>query len=225
MKQPTARRLLLALMRTGLVVQDPVSRRYLLGPSCYVLGTLAAEGFGIHHQSVDSLVRLARQSQDTAFLTVRSGTYGVCLHREEGSYPIRSHVLAAGDRHPLMVSAGNLAMLARLPDAEVDFILRTHAEACLERYPRLDAATVREVLAETRARGYAVNRGLTFPGSWGLGVAIKGYDDEPIAALSIAAVEGRLDEERQKTLARLLQHEVREIETRMRSLLDFHRGS
>ena len=221
LKQPTARRLLLALMRTGLIEQDPVTRRYLLGPSCYVLGTLAADGFGIHRQSIDSLVRLARQSQDTAFLTVRSGTYGVCLHREEGTYPIRSHVLAAGDRHPLMVSAGNLAMLARLPDREVDFILQTHEEACVERYPRLDAATVREVLAETRARGYAVNRGLTFPGSWGIGVVIGGNDDEPTAALSIAAVEGRLGEDRQKELARMLHHEAREIEARMRALRDF----
>lgn len=220
LKQPTARRLLLALMRTGLVEQDPVTRRYLLGPSCYVLGLLAADGFGIHHHAVDSLVRLAAQSQDTAFLTVRSGTYGVCLHREEGTYPIRSHVLAAGDRHPLMVSAGNLAMLACLPDREVDFILETHAEACAERYPRLVAPKVREVLAEARAQGYAINRGLTFPGSWGLGVAIRGYDDEPIAALSIAAIEGRLGEERQTSLAQLLHREAREIESRMRAMVD-----
>jgi DNA-binding IclR family transcriptional regulator len=219
LKQPTARRLLLALIRTGLVQQDLATRRYQLGPSCYVLGTIAAERFGIHRMAVESLVRLAQLSQDTAFITLRSGTYGVCLHREEGTYPIRSHVLAAGDRHPLIVSAGNLAILATLSDPEVEFILRTHEASCAERYPHLTVEAVRAAVAEARTRGFAVNRGLTFPGSWGIGVVIRDADGESIAALSIAAVEGRLGEERQEFLAAALHREAREVESRMAALL------
>lgn len=224
LKQPTVRRLLLALMRTGLIEQDPGTRRYFLGSSCYILGTLAADRFGIHRVSVESLIRIAEYSQDTAFVTLRSGTYGVCLHRQEGAYPIRSHVLAAGDRHPLMVSAGNLAILASLEDPEVDFIIQTHAQSSRAKYPNLTVAAVREVLAEARARGFAVNRGLTFPGSWGMGAVIRDINKKPIAALSIGAIEERLGERRQKELAAVLFKEVREIEAQLHSMLSLGTG-
>jgi len=42
LNKPTARRLLLALMRAGLVGQEARTRRYYLGEEAYVLGTLAS---------------------------------------------------------------------------------------------------------------------------------------------------------------------------------------
>ncbi len=219
LKQPTARRLLLALMRTGLVEQDAETRRYLLGPSCYVLGTLAADRFGIHGMALEGLVALAQASGDNAFLTLRSGTYGVCVHRQEGTYPIRSHVLSAGDRHPLLVGAGNLAILAALPDQEVNFIIATHGAACFARYPHLCAQGLRDGIAEARQRGFSVNRGAIFQGSWGIGTVVRDGSGAPIAALSIAAIEGRLDEARQDELGAALLKEARALEARMAALL------
>ena len=47
--------------------------------------------------NLDALFRLAQASEDTAFLSVWRGWHVVCLHREEGPFPIRSHVLQAGE--------------------------------------------------------------------------------------------------------------------------------
>ncbi len=219
LKQPTARRLLLALMRSGLVEQDVETRRYLLGPACYVLGTLAGERYGVHGMAVEGLVALAQASGDNAFLTLRSGTLGVCVHREEGSYPIRSHVLSAGDRHPLLVGAGNLAILAALPDQEVDFIIAAHGAACFSRYPHLSQDGIRAGLQEARRRGFSVNRGAIFPGSWGIGTVVRSVEGAPIAALSIAAIEDRLGPERQEALGTALLQEARALEARMAALV------
>ncbi|WP_128564897.1 IclR family transcriptional regulator C-terminal domain-containing protein [Methylobacterium crusticola] len=52
----------------------------------------------------------------------------------------------------------------------------------------------------------------------GIGVAIGGQDGRPIAALSIAAIESRLCEERQRELMQILQREVAWIEARMMQL-------
>ncbi|HCJ74596.1 MAG TPA: transcriptional regulator, partial [Agrobacterium sp.] len=41
LNKPTARRLLLALIRAGLVEQDEETRRYYLGEEAYVLGSLS----------------------------------------------------------------------------------------------------------------------------------------------------------------------------------------
>ncbi|MBL0406719.1 helix-turn-helix domain-containing protein, partial [Microvirga aerilata] len=46
LSKPTVRRMLLALVRAGLLDQDPETRRYYIGPEIYVLGTLASTRFG-----------------------------------------------------------------------------------------------------------------------------------------------------------------------------------
>jgi DNA-binding IclR family transcriptional regulator len=63
-----------------------------------------------------------------------------------------------------------------------------------------------------------MNPGMLLPGSWGIGVAIRRQDGQPIGALSIAAIESRLGEERQRELAKLLMKEARWIETRLREV-------
>ena len=165
-----------------------------------------------------SLQRLAQLSQDTAFITVRNGLHGVCLERQEGSFPIRSHVLAVGDRLPLGVSAGTLAILAALADAEVEMVLGSYARTFAERYPLLTPEAIRGLVADARRTGYALNPGLIFPGSWGIGVAIYDSQDEPVAALSIAAIESRMTEEHQVQLAVAMKEEAQLIETRLNEI-------
>ena len=53
--KPTVRRVLLALVRAGLLDQDAETRRYHIGPEAYVLGMLAGRRFGIHALSLDGL--------------------------------------------------------------------------------------------------------------------------------------------------------------------------
>ena len=78
-------------------------------PEIYVLGTLAGARFGIQPISLRPLTRLSQETGDTAFLlSVPRDVYSICVHREEGAYPIRIHALHAGDRHPLGVEPGAL---------------------------------------------------------------------------------------------------------------------
>ncbi|OYX14964.1 MAG: transcriptional regulator [Rhizobiales bacterium 32-66-8] len=210
--KPTVRRVLLALVRNGLLDQDAGSRRYHIGPEAYILGTLASARFGIHALSMDGLARLARDSGDCAFLSVPRDTFAVCLHREEGRFPIRTHVLQAGDRHPLGIGGGSLALLAARPDAEVERVLSLNGEVMARTYPMFSPELLRESVAETRQRGYALNPGVLFPGSWGIGVALLGADGRPVGALSIAAIESRLTPDRQQVLAPQLQREARLLE-------------
>lgn len=213
--KPTVRRMLLALVRAGLLDQDSETRRYYIGPEIYVLGTLASARFGIHPISLRSLVRLSQETGDTAFLSVPRGVYSICVHREEGPYPIRVHALHAGDRHPLGVGAGSLALLSALPDHEVEEVLIANAEVLADKYPHHPPSALRTLVQETRAKGYALNPGLLLPSSWAVGVPIRGADGRPIGALSIAAIESRLGEARQREIASLLKKEATWIEMRL----------
>src|SRR5690606_16090718 len=209
LNKPTARRLLLALMRAGLVEQDQTSRRYYLGEEAYVIGSLASRRFGLLQVAMESLTRLSKRTEDSSFLSVRRDTFSVCLYREEGTYPVRTHALQAGFEHPLGVGAGSLAMLAALPDEEVEAVLAANDAVLRTKYPMLPPERIRQDVEAARARGYSLNPGLIVANSWGIGVAICSPDGRPVGALSIAAIDSRMQEPRQRELAGHLFHEVR----------------
>ncbi|WP_047997618.1 IclR family transcriptional regulator [Puniceibacterium sp. IMCC21224] len=213
--KPTVRRLMLALIRGGLIEQDTQSRHYHLGAENYVLGTLATPRHGLLEIAAESVVRLARDSGDTAFVTMRRGATAVCLHRQEGSFPIRTHALTMGAQHPLGIGAGSLAMLAALPDDEVEAVLRDNATLLAADYPDLGAGALRHEVATTRTRGFALNPGRVVPGSWGVGVALRRADGSVAGALSLAAIESRMQPPRDSELATMLQREALDIETRL----------
>jgi DNA-binding IclR family transcriptional regulator len=215
--KPTCRRILLALIEAGLAEQDPTTRRYFLGPEAYILGTIAADRFGLHRLAQESVIRLARETGDAAFLQVRRDFAVVCLQREDGDYPIRSHVLAAGDRHPLGAGAGGITLMAAMPDAEIETALTANASLLAHRYPMLPRAVVLDLVAEARHLGYGINRGLLFPGSWGMGVVVRDARGRPDACLSLAAIESRMQPDRQPALYRLLREEAETLEARIRA--------
>ncbi|WP_343504039.1 IclR family transcriptional regulator [Alloyangia pacifica] len=218
LNKPTVRRLMLALIRNGMVEQNEATRRYFLGEESYIIGTFAAHRHGLLELSFEPLSRLAQQTGDAAFLSVRRGFSALCLHREEGTYPIRTYALMTGRLHPLGVGAGSLAMLAALPDAEVEAALAANAARLESDYPSLPPAQIRARVAETRVQGYALNPGLVFPDSWGLGVALRRPDGALAGALSLAAIESRMQQPRREELVAQLQAAAQEIEQTLAQL-------
>ncbi|MBY4867669.1 IclR family transcriptional regulator [Burkholderia anthina] len=215
LNKPTAHRLVLALIAEGMVEQDPRSLRYFVGRECYVLGGIASERFGLGREAVDAVARLARWSGDSAFLSIRSDVFSVCVLREDGDYPLKTHVLQPGTRHPLGVGAGSLAMLAALDDDEVSRCLKENEETLRKSYASFSSAFLQREVALTRERGFSVNEGLVVSGSWGVGVAVHSPADDVIGALSIAAVESRLPKDRQSEVGRHLMKEAKRLEAHL----------
>ena len=75
--------------------------------------------------------------------------FAVCVLREDGDYPLKTHVLLPGDRHPLGVGAGSLAILAALPDDEVDACLQANAALIARRYPHYSVPLIRALVDES----------------------------------------------------------------------------
>ncbi|CDN56096.1 IclR-family regulatory protein [Neorhizobium galegae bv. officinalis bv. officinalis str. HAMBI 1141] len=218
LNKPTARRLLMALMRSRLVEQDELTRRYYLGGELYVLGMLASRRHGLLEMAGESLKRLSGKSADTSFVSMRRDDYAVCLHREEGTHPVRTHALLTGDQNPLGVGAGSLAMLAALPDAEVEAVLGRIEGVIAAQYPGYSPQIIREDVARSRELGYALNPGRVIANSWGIGMAILLPDGRLAGALSIAAIDSRMGEARQKELVGLLAHEVERVQGKLKLL-------
>ncbi len=214
LKKPTAHRILSALSDNGLVFQDMTTRNYRLGHAAAVLGRTAFEQ-DIAGAARASLMRLAALSGDTAFASAIEGPAAICVAREVGDFPIRTLTLSVGDRRPLGVGAGSLALLAALPDAAVERALKRN-EAWLRDFQGFDAASLRERVAETRARGYAENDGRIVSGMAGVAVPVLDVDGLPLAALSLAAIRDRMTPERIPGLVQALRTEAALVAAHLR---------
>lgn len=216
LSRPTVRRILLALMRSGYIEQSPEGG-YFPGPECLVLGAVAMRRNNLLDLSMDSLIRLAEECGDSSFVSVRRGSYSVCLHREEGNFPIRTHVLQPGARHPLGVGAGAMAILAALSDDEARSVIEATREERSEKYPRFDDTFLARELAISRERGWSLNPGMYVANSWAIGVPLRAPGGETIGSLSIAAIDSRMAEDRQGKLAQLLTQEAAKVEKRLKA--------
>jgi DNA-binding IclR family transcriptional regulator len=207
--RPTAHRLLSSLLAEGLVDRDSAGR-WQLGPELYLLGTAAAARYDVTALAQPGIRRLAVATGESAFFSVRRGDETVCLLREDGSFPIRSHVLHEGIRFPLGVASAGLAILAYLPEPEVDRYLDgadlTSAFGATHR-----PEAIRARVAETRRLGYALNPGLIVEGSWGMAAAVFDARSHPVGALSLTGVEHRFAAHRQSQLGRLLLAEAHRL--------------
>lgn len=205
----TTLRLLGALGEVGYVEYDDNAKRYRLGYGLFALG-LSARRFHVLDQARTALDRLAKTTGDTVFLSVRDSDQALCADRRTGPYPIRSLTLSIGDRRPLGVGAGSLALLAFEPDEEIDRVLATSAteRASFERFGN---AALREMITATRRDGYSFNDGQIVNAMNAVGVPVLDPSGRVIAALSIAAIRERMEEPRRAELVALLQAESRAL--------------
>jgi DNA-binding IclR family transcriptional regulator len=224
LNKTTTHRLLASLVAHGLADQDADSGRYFVGMRLLSLATAAKRRFRLAPLVEPILLRLSRQTQDTVMLVARTGDEAVCLECIEGSFPIKVLTLRAGDRRPLGIGAGSLALLAFLPDAEVDRILIEHAAERAE-YP-FDEIQLRQMIAAARRHGYAYNDIHVFKGMEtitdmaAVSVPIRSSSGTPVAALHLTAITQRLAQPRRDNIVAALRHEVEAIEHAYRPVLD-----
>jgi DNA-binding IclR family transcriptional regulator len=213
--RPTAHRLLAALRREGLVDQDDRTGRWMPGPELYLMGTVAASRYDITEIARDIVRSLAVRTEESAFLSVRRGDETVCLMREEGSFPIRSFVLAEGVRFPLGVASAGLAILSFLPGHDADAYFERHPDLAARWGEAHAERRLRTRLRETQERGYALNPGLIVEGSYGLGAAVFTREGHPQWALSLTGVEFRFGADRLPELGRTLLAHAHQLTSRI----------
>ena len=215
--RPTVHRLLTSLAAEGLLDHDARTGSWVLGPEILLMGSVASARFPLEEIARPSLRRLAEETGESAFFSIRRGAETVCLLREEGSFPVRSFVLHEGVRFPLGVASAGTAIMAFLPEAEQEQLLASwagHAGAFAAAHT---AEVVRAGLARTRQAGYSVNPGLVLEGSWGMGAAVFDQAGRPAWALSLTGIEPRFREDRQEFLGRLLMEEAHRITNKLGS--------
>jgi DNA-binding IclR family transcriptional regulator len=190
----TTHRLLSALAQEDFITYNRVSKRYHLGLELHILAG-SAHQFAIRHRFRIALERIAHETEDTAFLLIRSGNDALCIDRVEGKFPIRIIAIDIGIRRPLGIGAGSLALIAFLPIDQMESILLANARR-FPQYKNLTVEDIRSIASASRRVGYVVSEGLFHDGVISMGIPIFNKKGEVIAAITVSSIAQRMDEKR-----------------------------
>ena len=190
---PTAHRLLRALIDERAVERDPRSRAYRLGPAAFELGLASRYSTRLVERYRPALQRLAEATEDTVYLVLRSGYDAVCVDRIEARTSIRTVTADVGEWRPLGVGAAGVALLAGLPDAEVEACLRRNA-AAYPLYLGLTEAEVRARVAAARREGFGFTVNNPPGGASAVGRAVPAVTGPAYLGISIGALSDQVAE-------------------------------
>jgi DNA-binding IclR family transcriptional regulator len=208
--QATTHRLLQSLVGEHVVEQDAQSKLYRLAIDFFALAARAGNPMDLRTLCRPSMLRLCASLGDTIFLLVRSGFDAVCLDRSEGPFPIRSFTGDIGGRVALGIGQGSLAILALLPEAEREEVIRFNLPRVRE-FGVLDEVYLRTEIDRVRQHGYAARNTGLLEGMAGAAVPVLDRDGRPVAALSVGTLSSRLSPDRLPTVVELLKREATAI--------------
>lgn len=210
----TAHRLLQRLVDERLLVRDEGERGYRLGPLLYELGLAALPSSNLRELAQPALQALARAIGDMAFLVGRSGYESVCLDRIAGNFAIQTMTQGVGDRHPLGIGAGGLAILASLSADEQLIVMETIAPQ-LRRYRVTDKVLLARAQA-TSERGVAIDEGSAAVDVTAVGRAVCDKSGNAVGAVFVASIRSRMVEGRLREVDKRLQACVNAIQAGLR---------
>lgn len=196
LSKSTARRLLRSLGHGGMVVYDPLSRKYLLGPGCLRLGqgfVNGKGGFGAFAR--EPLRELWRSTGETVAVHVRLGRHRVCVDELPSAQQVR-YVSGAGMMAPVHVGSAGRVLLAWLPEADVTALLEGVVLTPMTRDEAVDLDTYRKQLESVRRLGYAVSLEERVRGAAAVSVPVFDQEGTVLASLSVLGPLERFTEEK-----------------------------
>jgi len=195
-------RITLTLIEAGYLARDPDSSRIALSRKLLSLGYGAlGEASSLVEQSLGAMRQLRDSVRETVCLSVIVGDEGFVLEQVPGLYPFRC-VVDPGMRQPLHASASCKAILAYVPQEELERILSRLTMPRLTPHTITQPAPLREDLEGVRQRGYALDRCEHIDGVVCLASPIRDRRAYPVASLTVTGPIGRLPESQYPDLGR-----------------------
>jgi DNA-binding IclR family transcriptional regulator len=187
----TAHRLLSLLKKKGLVVVNPATQLYSLGPALVELAWIVLRQQDLRSLCRPYLEQLRQATHETVSLNIRMGNKRVCIEELPSDQEVK-YSQAMGLTAPLHVGAPGKALLAFLPSDERERVLATLTLESLTPETITNFEALRAELDKTRARGYAVSVGERSPWAAAVAAPIRDGSGQPIVAVSVLGPSHRL---------------------------------
>lgn len=198
----TTHRILRALTEERLLRYDEAGRSYFLGLLAFELGLATLAESQVQPYWRETIAQIARQSRLTTYLMARSDCEAVCLLCAQGSTYIRAMPIEVGQRLPLGIGAGSLAILATMDDEEIEHVMASNGLR-LQLFPRegSQADAIMDRVRTARREGFAVSSGTVASGLVGVGLPVLPRRGLLQLAISVSAVADVMDPGEARTIA------------------------
>jgi DNA-binding IclR family transcriptional regulator len=210
--RPTALRLLEVLCRSEVLRADERGL-YALGPRVAVWGHAFLDRLDLRAQAADLMQAVVAATQETCFLGTLDAGRVLYVAVADGPQAVRP-AARVGFRNPVHSTGIGKAMLAHLPRDEAEALLTLPME---RRTPHTitDPDQLREELALTRARGYAVDDVENEDGVRCIAAPVRDHTGAAVAGLSVSAPAYRFSLDDLAELVPLVKRTTAELSCRL----------
>jgi DNA-binding IclR family transcriptional regulator len=204
----TTHRLARALTEDGLLIQDPRTERYQLGPALIMLGKKAEQRLG-YRQALPLLEELSSATGESINLGVRVGNQVRVVLDVVSPQPLR-FAQTPGTRVPLHASAMGKCLLATSGDIDTQVDQLGELPQATHR-TITDHDQLRRELQLVRQRGWALNDEERNPGVRAIAAPVLHTDGHVLAAIAVQGPTIRITNDRLPQLAALLNKTAHQI--------------
>jgi IclR family transcriptional regulator, pca regulon regulatory protein len=190
LSRSTAHRYIATLARLGYLYQDPTTRKYVLGPRVLELGFTAINSMELRDVAAPHLRRLCDETGHTVNMAILDDVDIVYIERCRASRRNQDAIdldLHVGSRLPAYCTSMGKVLLAFMPDAERDDLLRRISFARRGPNTLTSRTALLAELERVRTAGIAMNNEELAYGLRSVAVPVIAADGAAVAAVNLAA--------------------------------------
>jgi IclR family acetate operon transcriptional repressor len=206
-------RILNTLRGQDYITIDPVTRRYMLGPAALELGLTFLRHIDVRDIARPMLEELSAKTQETATLSIRSGTHRLYIDQVTPSREVKMTVVL-GRSFPLHAGGSSKAILAHMEADEIRSYVSEIGLEPLTESTITDPDRLLEDLARIRHVGYAASVNERQAGAASVAAPVFDHSGGPVAAISLCGPAERFQDEADDAAA-LIVEAGRQLSERM----------
>jgi len=210
----TVYRLLVTLKSRGYVEQDPETRKYTIGPRMTAVSSRILGNNDVYLQARPVMKKLLQETRETVHLAMLMENQVVYI-AQEISPEVVSVNTEIGQREPVYCTAVGKALVAFLPEEELEAAIRRLDFQPYTPRTITDPDRFRAHCQQIRAQGYAVDDEELYPGVRCIAAPIRGYDGSVLASLGISGPTTRLQSDVISRLGRVVMKYAQEVSGRL----------
>lgn len=207
-------KILAAFGESGLLIQDPLSRRYAVGARMFALGSRFVTHDRLCREAMPTMRELVARTGHSARLSVLDGDDVLYLLGIEGPLFIDTG-WRAGTWLPVHSTAAGRILLSFMEPGRADRVLARAQMRPVTTHTVTDRAQIRKLVLSGRSRGYLTQRGETTEGLGVVAVPVFGQGTLAIAALSLAFPAHLVSVDDEADLADILHASARVLSQRV----------
>lgn len=177
-------RILRELVTENFLAFDEATKAYRMGPGARNIGLAAMRELDVPSIAHRHLVALAEQTGQTTTLSLRQGWSRVYVDQVLSRHEIRMSV-ALGTSHPLHAGSSSKAILAALPDNEVEDYIAHHSLDGVTDATITSADALRDEISTIRTTGYAVSVGERQAEAASVAACVYGPTGQVVGSVSV----------------------------------------